>query len=202
MRKLLILIPIISFVSACSSTQTKEDIAEQEQKIYQIKMEQKQKEIELKQKENEDTLEQSPDWALDPPRSDNTGVFGIGMSSDENLVNAIKKAKLQAYFSVAQTLKSELSGEDTINGSGSNNYRYIINNFVDKVDLSGSEVVKQKVNTIAGNYKAYVLIKYPFKQFNQILKDMKESPQKESLKASYKRLMDKTKNETTITTDK
>jgi hypothetical protein len=102
----------------------------------------------------------------------------------------MRKAKLQGSYELAQTMKSELSGEDTMTGSGEGEYRYVINNFVDKVNLSGAELVKQVVDPVDGQYKAYVLMKYPYGQFNQILKDQKSNvAETKTLDEAYQRLM-------------
>lgn len=176
----------------CSSTPSKTDIAEEQAKVEKIQAEAAQEQAERRQAQMEEEMKNLPGWVLDPPKTDGTGFYGVGVGSDKDFVNSMRKAKLQASYELAKTMKSELSGEDTMTGSGEGEYRYIINNFVDKVNLSGAQVVQQKVEPINGQYKAYVLMKYPYNEFNQVLHDSQSTAaQKKTLQDAYDRLMKK-----------
>lgn len=176
----------------CSSSPSKTDIAEEQVKVEKIQAEAAKEQAEQRQEQMEQEMKNLPGWVLDPPKTDGTGFYGVGIGSDRDLVNSMRKAKLQASYELAKTMKSELSGEDTMTGSGEGEYRYVINNFVDKVNLSGAQVVKQKVEPVNGTYKAYVLMKYPYNDFNQVLKDSQATEaNKKTLEDAYQRLMKK-----------
>ena len=179
-------------LTACSSTPSATDIAEEQAEVAEIRAEAQQEQNERNQAMMQNEMESLPDWVIEPPKADSTGFYGVGLSSDLDLLNAMRKAKLQASYELAQTIKSELSGEDTMTGSGEGEYRYVINNFVNKVNLSGAELVKQRVDPVDGKYKAYVLMKYPYKQFNQVLQDHNTNQaEKKTLDEAYQRLMTK-----------
>lgn len=190
--KNIILVSALASVAAmtgCSSTMSREDIAEEEIRIQEMRDEVKAERLEVKQEKMEDALSNIPEWVIEPPRADETGFYGVGTGKAEDVTISARKANLQAKFELASTLKSELSGEDTMNGSDENNYRYVINNFVDKVHLTGYETVKRKVITEDGKYVTYVLLKMPYDKFNEVVNNQKDANVKETLQASYDRLM-------------
>ncbi len=179
-------------LTACSSAPTAADIAEEQAEIAEIRAEAQEEQNERNQAMMQKEMESLPSWVIEPPKADSTGFYGVGLASDLDLLNSMRKAKLQASYELAQTMKSELSGEDTMTGSGEGEYRYVINNFVDKVNLSGAELVKQVVDPVDGKYKAYVLMKYPYSQFNQVLKDQSSNQaEMKTLDEAYQRLMAK-----------
>ena len=190
----LILVAVLATVagmSGCSSTMTREEIAEEEIQVQEMRADAKAQMLEAKQERLEKALEDVPEWVIEPPRADGTGFYGVGTGASENVTISARKANLQAKFELASTLKSELSGEDTMNGSDENNYRYVINNFVDKVHLTGYETVKRKVVTQEGKYVTYVLLKMPYSKFNEVVNNQEDSDVKETLQDSYARLMER-----------
>lgn len=183
---------LLGTLTACSSTPSATDIAEEQAEIAEIRADAQKEQAERNQAMMEKEMKSLPSWVVEPPKSDSTGFYGVGLASDSDLLNAMRKAKLQGAYELAQTMKSELSGEDTMTGSGEGEYRYVINNFVDKVNLSGAELVKQIVDPVDGKYKAYVLMKYPYSQFNQVLKDQgSNKAEMKTLDEAYERLMAK-----------
>ncbi|BCN93249.1 hypothetical protein THMIRHAM_10340 [Thiomicrorhabdus immobilis] len=179
-------------LTGCSSTPSATDIAEEQAEVAEVRAEAQKEQAERNQAMMENEMKSLPSWVIEPPKADSTGFYGVGLASDLDLLNAMRKAKLQAAYELAQTMKSELSGEDTMTGSGEGEYRYVINNFVDKVNLSGAELVKQVVDPVDGKYKAYVLMKYPYSQFNQVLQDQKTNQaEMKTLDEAYQRLMAK-----------
>jgi hypothetical protein len=185
---------LLTGLTACSSTPTATQIAKEQAKVAEIRAEAQQEQAERKQALMEEEMESLPSWVIEPPKADATGFYGVGLSADPDLLNAMKKAKLQASYELAQTIKSELSGEDTMTGSGEGEYRYVINNFVDKVNLSGAELVQQKVMPVNGDYKAYILMKYPYEAFNLVLKEQNDQSGTQTLNDAYQRLMDRINN--------
>ncbi|NCN44767.1 MAG: hypothetical protein GW898_10700 [Thiomicrospira sp.] len=190
--KLLVAISVSTIigVSGCSSTgMTRTDIAEQEANAQEVRRDALVEKQNFEQEQMEAQLSELPTWVLDPPKADETGFYGVGMGTDKNMLNAMRKAKLQAKYEVASTMKSEMSGEDTMNGSGSDQYRYIINNFVDSVDLTGTEVVAQELKPINGEFHSYTLVKMPFAKFNKLLDKDTSQQDRQTLEDSYQRLL-------------
>lgn len=178
-------------LTGCSSNQTKEDVAKEEIEIQEIRAEAAADARDIQQDLMEQEMASLPEWVIEPPRADGTGFYGVGTASDRDLVTSMRKAELQAKYALASTIKSELSGEDTMTGSGVNDYRYIINNFVNNVELIGTETVKRIVKPIDGQYKAHILIKLPYDQFNEVLKNSSKKADYKTLQESYERLMNK-----------
>jgi hypothetical protein len=173
----------------CSSAPTKTDIAKEERAIAQL---QQKAEIERQahqQKQLEKERNQLPDWVIEPPRADTEGFYGIGIGRDKDLLAATRKAKLQALFEIANTLRTELSGEDTMTGTDNNQYRFIVNRFVDKVNISGADLVKQEIQVINGEYHSYALMRLSFKQFDQLIARQATPQEQESLEQAYQRLL-------------
>jgi len=186
------LVALLVNLSGCSSTPSATDIAEEQAEVAEVKAQAQKEQAERNQEMMENEMKSLPSWVIEPPKADSTGFYGVGLASDLDLLNAMRKAKLQAAYELAQTMKSELSGEDTMTGSAEGEYRYVINNFVDKVNLSGAELVKQVVDPVDGKYKAYVLMEYPYSQFNQVLQDQQTNQaEMKTLDEAYKRLMTK-----------
>lgn len=180
----------VFLTTGCSSTMTREEVVEQEIEIQEMRAEAKAERIEQKQEQMEDVISEMPDWVVEPPRADETGFYGVGSGSDNDPVISARKASLQAKYELASTLKSELSGDDTMSNGGENGqYRYVINNFVNKVNLTGYELVKRKVVPQHGEYKTFILLKLPYDKFNEVLTNQAKPEDKESLEDSYARLM-------------
>lgn len=178
-------------LTGCSSNPTNQDIVKEELEVQEIRAEAVANAKELQQEKMEEEMASLPDWVVEPPRTDGTGFYGVGTASDRDLVTSMRKAELQAKYSLASTMKSELSGEDIMSGSGEGDYRYIINNFVNKVELTGTETVKRVVKPIDGQYKSHILIKLPFDQFNEVLRNQAKTVDTKTLEESYDRLMKK-----------
>lgn len=180
-------------LTGCSSTPTASDIAEQENDRLVVQQEFQQKQDEIKESKMQDSLSKMPDWYLNPPRADQSGFYGAGQGESEDLTTAVRKAQLQAKFQLASFLKSELSGEETANGSSDSNFRYIANNFVNSVDLSGAEYVKKVVGVNLAKYQVYVLAKYSVNNLADKIASIKNQSDRAGLEDAYKRLMKRVK---------
>ncbi len=165
---------LLSFgVIGCSSSprQISENIGKD-----QIKAEREQQIVAQKKAEN--TLEEFPDWALQVPQSDSTGVYAIGISDSDKIPVALKKAQLEAEYGLAKLYNQELSGAERSsqqdNGSiASTQYTSLIEKLVDYVPVVGFQIVKQDIKAIDGRFHAFVLMKLPYEEFNKVLQKQK-----------------------------
>ncbi|WP_044413313.1 hypothetical protein [Thiomicrospira microaerophila] len=192
MRSILIK-PLVFFISAtvlsgCSSTLSKTEIAKEEAQIQLMQAKAQQEREKQENKRMQQVLSDVPDWVLNPPRADDLGFYGVGIGKDADLMNATRKARLQASFEIANTMRAELSGEDTMNQG---DYRFVVNRFVDKVNISGAEVVRQEVKPVQGEFQSYVLMRFNYAQFDALMAKQAEPDERQSLEFAYQRLMQK-----------
>ncbi|MGP9797015.1 hypothetical protein ACT3UJ_06620 [Halomonas sp. 86] len=133
-------------------------------------------------------LDALPAWIINKPRPDGTGMFGVGIGESRDLTNAIRKSNLQARYDVAKEIENVLTAEETATGSADSQYRYIVNSFVNQVDLAGLEDVMRDVQSGPRGFRVYTLVKLPYDDFNQALQGFGQGDQLES---AYQRLMER-----------
>lgn len=201
MKKVIGIIVVAGVLTGCSSTSERMAIAKEEYEIHQMRVEASERQTEREMKLMESELKSTPSWAVEPPRPDETGFYGVGIGTDSDLALAIRKSNLQAQYELAQNISSELAGEDTMNGMGDNEYRFIINNFVDKVDVTGTELVRREVVVVSDGYRVFTLNKLPYAEFNRVLQDQAATPERETLEQSYDRLMQRVEGSREVSTD-
>jgi len=183
-------------LSGCSSTGIdKKEIVAQELEIKQMRAEAMAEAAEVKTEKMQTEIDMVPDWVMENPRPDETGFYASGSSEDEQLFNAIRKANLKAKFNLVTQIKSSLSGEETLTGDGKGQFEFIINNFVDKVELSGYEVIESTTYASNGTYKSHRLYKLPHEALDSILN--KQFSAGSELRDSYDRLMARIQSEET-----
>jgi len=170
----------IAFVSltmvGCSNHKTAVGIAEDEAQIAQIKAAAEQKKEELKQAKLEQEIAKTPDWAINTPRPDATGMYAVGSADSASLRLSIAQARLRAEFGLAKMYKKELTGNerDFQRDSGGNALRVRYQSLIDELvqaSIVGEETVKQKTQAIHGRAYAWVLMKLPYDEFNKVLKE-------------------------------
>jgi len=175
-----ILLATILVLPGCATTPTTmEQIASDEAKASKIRAEAAKDAREKEQAYLEGMIKQVPAWALEVPRPDATGIYAVGMSENNVLRVALRQATLEAEYGLAKTYSQELSGSERAytqsNGSqtGTEQYTALIDKLVSQVPVSGFEVSRQEIKPIEGKYHAYVLLKLPYSQFNQVLKEQR-----------------------------
>jgi len=190
MRKLMML-PALALVPAllvgCSSSPIDKAL-KQEAKIHERLQEREAELAKLRIKAGEEQLDSLPVWVLSKPRPDGTGMYGVGIGESPDLTNAIRKSNLQARYDVAKEVNMELSAEDTMVGSSDSAYRYIVNSFVDQVNLAGVDDIAREIQAGPRGYRAYTLVKLPYREFNRALDAFGPSNE---LDEAYERLMDR-----------
>lgn len=129
-------------------------------------------------------LKNLPGWVSEQPTTDLSGFYGVGIGSDRDLLGSVQLAKQQAVKQLAQTIKLALADNDSDPS--------VINRFVDQLDLSNSQLVKQKVQPSNGRYQSYVLMRYSYQNFTRQLKQSRQSEDElQTLDEAYHRLMKK-----------
>lgn len=180
---------LIIILAGCSSAPNRTDIARDEAKAQSVREDAYQAQMAKKQAHMEREMASMPDWVLNPPKATAQGFYGVGISSDPDMLTAMRKAKLQGTYEIAKAINAELSGEDTMTGSGRGDYRYVIDLFVKRVNVAGAELVQQEVKPMDGVYKSYVLLKLPMAEFNHAMNEQRAASKKVEIEDAYERLM-------------
>lgn len=176
-------------LTGCSSPITKTQISKDEANAQMVREQAEQDKLTRKQALLEHEIKGIPAWVIAPPKADAQGFYGVGIGSDADLLTSMRKAKFQGAYELAKTINAELSAEDTMTGSGQGEYRYIVDLFVNRVNVAGMELIEQEVKPVNGLFKTYTLQKLSFADFNHVLKAQQASLQKKTLEDAYSRLM-------------
>lgn len=160
-------------LGACSTAAEKrakerESVAELQEKIQE-----RSKRRENKRKQA--FINEVPEWAMEAPPADSSGVYAVGAGDSDKLTTAVRIADLQAQYGLASQLDAEISGserlfeEDRGAGKPLSRYRQLIDKLVAEVPVVGLEVVEKEVIPLQGRYHAFVLLKMPYEAFNNVL---------------------------------
>ena len=178
-------------MSGCSSAPTREQLAKDDVRASEIRARAEDEKRALAQKRIETEISQVPEWVLKQPRSDDTGVYAVGISESDKMRVAIHKAVLEAEFGLAKIFNQELSGSERLysqdNNSKLNNEQYtaLIDKLVSQVPVVGFEVVNQEVRAIDAKFNAYVLVKLPYAQFNRALQDQRSKTEDKTIVKAF-----------------
>lgn len=185
-------LPVIALLSAvllnaCAS-HTAADVARDQARADAIRAEQEDARVKAENKKLKRALKAVPKWAVEPPQSDATGVFALGMGHDNDLRRALSKARLQAEFGLAKQFGQAISGsERAYDADGRNGLQYtaLIDKIVDHVPVVGFETVKSEVTVNAAQYHAYLLLRLPHHEFNRVLQDLRAGTHDSTVKAAF-----------------
>lgn len=162
-------------LTGCASAPDAAYIAKQEAEAQQIRNNAWTQRVQKEQEGAISRIKHTPLWVINPPKSDEEGVFAVGMGESKKLDVALKIASLNAQFGLAKNYKQELSGSEQLytldngNAGVTEQYKQLIDNLVDSVSVVGYRVVEQEIIAIDGKMNAYVLLKLPFDKFNATL---------------------------------
>ena len=190
LTKGLLVTAIGAFLAGCSSSPN-EELYERLAKMEERQMEISEKRKEIAQEKMEQELEIIPSWVLEPPESDGTGVYGVGIAESKKLPHGLRSARLSAEFEVGKRFNQELSGAERAfeqgdtEGNVTTQTTFLIDKIVDAVPVVGYEVVEQKVVPFDGVYKTYVLLKMPYDQFNKVLQAQRDKELDVKVQASF-----------------
>ena len=150
-------------LSGCSSNPSLE-YAKQQQKMQ-----------EEKTAKVEEAFKAIPEWFLNPPVNDGSGIYAVGTATADNLQFSLNMAKLQAEFSLAKTFNQEVSGRERsfqkANASGNveSDAESVVTKFVDSSDIVGVNVVDNKAVLSDGKYTVYTLLHLPYEAQAKII---------------------------------
>lgn len=166
------------YLAGCSSSPTASDLATEQAKAEKTRYKSQLEMKALRSSEIENRLNEYPEWSINPPSADATGIYGIGVGVDQDIRIAMKKAQLYAEFEVATQMKQLLSGSERDYTSSSNSvatkskYTLLIDKLVAEAPVVGYDTVKRYVAPIDGTTHAFVLIKMPYAQYNKSLQQL------------------------------
>ena len=153
MRKLLILLPVVALVAACSSA-PKETY---DRRAYEI--EQKREQY------AERAIDKAPKWMTELPKS-NAAVYANGTAVSGDFSMADEKAKTIAFGKICMAAGGEVDknsrmfradvGEQSVENSS-----VAIRSMCRTVDVTGAEVVEVKRLAEGSRFRSYVLVALP-----------------------------------------
>jgi hypothetical protein len=153
MRKLLILLPVVALVAACSSA-PKETY---DRRAYEL--EQKREQY------AERAVDKAPKWMTELPKS-NTAVYANGTAVSGDFSMADEKAKTIAFGKICMAAGGEVDknsrmfradvGEQSVENSS-----IAIRSMCRTVDVTGAEVVEIRRLAEGSRFRSYVLIALP-----------------------------------------
>lgn len=170
-------------LAACSTTVPEPEIAMAKRlaELERQQLEMKARQEAREQIEREEEIALLPDWVENPPESDATGFYGVGIAQSKRLNHSRKAARLQAEFELAKMYRQELSGserafeEGNTDGDVTVQTTFLIDKIVDAVPVVGYEVVDQEIKAHDGQHYTYVLLKLPYDKFNAVLQQQRAS---------------------------
>ncbi len=153
MRKLLILLPVVALVAACSSA-PKETY---DRRAYEV--EQKREQY------AERAVDKAPKWMTELPKS-NTAVYANGTAVSGDFSMADEKAKTIAFGKICMAAGGEVDknsrvfrsdvGEQSVENSS-----IAIRSMCRTVDVTGAEVVEIRRLAEGSRFRSYVLVALP-----------------------------------------
>lgn len=154
-------------ITGCSSRLSEKEIVAEQLEAQQLA-------VEAEHLKSQEALDSVPDWVINAPKNDRLNVYGVGMGKSVNLDTAIKKAALKGQYELAKAMKQELSGNersfDHDNGSYyQEDFKVVIDSFVDSVPIQGYKTIRNKVMVQDGKYVAYTLVSLSYEQYQRTL---------------------------------
>lgn len=183
-----------SLTLAACSTSVPEPETEMGKRLAQL--EKQQLEMEARQQAREQIKREKevdllPSWVENPPESDGTGFYGVGIAQSKRLNHARKSARLQAEFELAKMYRQEISGserafeEGNTDGDVTVQTTFLIDKIIDAVPVVGYEVVDQEIVPHAGQHHVFVLLKLPYEKFNKVLLEQKAAETNDRVQAAF-----------------
>lgn len=160
MKKLLLLVPFIAVIAACSSAPKEQ----YERRAYE--------ENQRREKFVEQAIDKAPKWMTELPKS-NSAVYANGTATSPDFSMADEKAKVIAFGKICMAAGGEVDknskmfradvGEQSVENSS-----MAIRSMCRTVDVSGAEIVEVKRVAEGGRFRSYVLVALPTGTANQI----------------------------------
>lgn len=125
----------------------------------------------------ETTLDEAPDWMIDPPKSE-AAIYSSGTATSGDYSMAVHKAKADAYGKICMSAggtasqRTKIYKADTADVSAEIS-EMILRTACKEVDITGVEVAEKKIVPHGDKYRVYVLVALPLGDAN-ILKTQKD----------------------------
>lgn len=187
----------VILLSGCASQSPQTEMAELQAELEAQRAEQLTQSQERKNDQLNETLDNVPSWVIAPPKPDVAGVYGVGIAESSNLSMAMKKARLQAEFEIAQQMEQEISGleqqfsEDASGNDANLRFESVVERFVNTVEMAGQELVKQDVTVANGEYSGFVLMRLSFDSMERMLEERSTMEGYDRMKAAFKALRER-----------
>ena len=151
-------------------------------------IEEKKKAKEAKEAKEKETAESIPEWYLNPPQGSDVLMYVRGSAVSDQLQLALdfatnaalknlgKKVETRVASKAKQTIRQAGIGEDQVSKTEIN---LISSTVVDEITVSGYETVETKLVSLDnGNYRAFILLKYPVaKAYKSYIEKIEKSPE-------------------------
>lgn len=153
----------------------------------------------------EATIDEAPDWYIEPRGITNDGFYATGTALSGAIDRAQNEATLKAEYNLAKLYGQELSGleqyfaEEMSGGELITDSRIVIEKLVKKTNVSGYTITNTKLFQENGKARYYVELFYPRVTFNAQVQQglLKEGVVKEKADAAYE-LLQKRLQETPV----
>lgn len=189
MKRKLILAALPLLIVGCSSTPTATDITKDQLKANELK-------VAAEQEKAEKALASVPSWVLTPPKSDENGVYGVGIGESKKLDVAMKKSNLNAQYELAKSFGQAMAGNERSYTKDGNtgevsDYTQLIDSIVATVPINGYEAIESDVVVADGKYTTYTLIRLSYEQFERGISEAKQASTDEKIKSEFSDLYDR-----------
>ncbi|GMQ49658.1 hypothetical protein [Vibrio sp. 10N] len=182
-HKLTTLATVLILAGCASSGPTKTEIVKDQLAAKELQ-------TSAEQKAAEATLSTMPAWVINPPKSDEVGVYGVGIGESKKVDVAMKKGQLNAQYELAKSFGQALSGNERSyikDGSvgSTDDYTQLIDSIVAEVPINGYEVIENKVVAENGKFTNYTLMRLTYDQFGKGLTVAEQKSTDEKIKSEF-----------------
>jgi hypothetical protein len=159
MKKAIVLLPIVSALTACGTTSSFDKRADQAR--------------ERQEKYVERSLDKAPDWMTKTPPNTANVVYASATSVSGDMAMADEKAKIIAMSKICTAAGGEVDKQSKVynldtESSTQERSEMAIRSMCRKVDVTGVEVVELKRITQGARYRTYVLVALPMGDANTL----------------------------------
>jgi hypothetical protein len=160
MKKLFLMLPVVSLLAACGTTNVYDRRADAERERHERAVER--------------SIDKAPKWMSKLPESQ-SAVYANGSAVSRDFSMADSKARSIAYSSICMAAggtvdkSSKIYMNDTESATAENS-EMVIRSMCKSVDISGVEIVETVRVSENGRFRSYVLVALPTGEANAIVK--------------------------------
>ena len=158
MKKLLFVVPLITLVTACGTTNTYDKRADYER--------------ERQEKAVDRAIDKAPKWMAELPKSNNA-VYANGTAVSRDFAMSDMKAKSIAYSQICMAAGGEVDKSSKVymndtESASTENSEVAIRSMCRRVDITGAETVETVRISENGRFRTYVLVALPTGDANKL----------------------------------